>query len=355
MLMTVVACPGGGDNPADAGASIDASRPDLGPPPFDAGFAGTLGSLCSQTADCLDHRQRCYVGTANGSFPRCTVDCNDLEDCIDFAQGASISLDDTDCARPANSSGSRRFCVQSPGRGGGTEPDAGVSDGGEGLDAAGDVGPLDAGPQPDLGPGQVPGTYCTRADHCRGQRCLAGETGDPRCAASCEQAVDCVDWATIAQLDMDRVGCLEHETGRYCGEVRRVPSVGWNADLVTRLHGVSGRVRIDEGPALTFRRFHYDGSAHGLDVVLALSLGDPEIAAAEGRLIVVKGRMTCRIQGCPDDHPCLPNGNCNGAQFTVPMPEGVQFQDFDHVTVFDRAAGANGTAFATGEFQPSQP
>jgi hypothetical protein len=153
---------------------------------------------------------------------------------------------------------------------------------------------------------------------------------------------------------MDRVSCFDHDEGRYCGESRRVPSIGWSADLVTRLHGVSGRVRIDEGPSLSFRRFIYDGSAHGLDVVLALSLGDPEVAAAAGTLIIVKGRMTCRIQGCPEDHPCLPNGNCNGAQFSVPLPVGIQFQDFDHVTVFDRAAGADGTAFATGEFEPPQ-
>ena len=71
-----------------------------------------LGSLCSQTSDCLDHRQRCYVGNANGSLPRCTVDCNDLDDCVEFSTGARISLDDTDCARPANSSGSRRFCPE---------------------------------------------------------------------------------------------------------------------------------------------------------------------------------------------------------------------------------------------------
>ena len=79
------------------------------------------------------------------------------------------------------------------------------------------------------------------------------------------------------------------------------------------------------------------------------------MAAAAGTLIIVKGRMACRIRGgCPEDHPCLPNGNCNGAQFSVPLPVGIQFQDFDHVTVFDRAAGADGTAFATGEFEPPQ-
>ena len=353
-FLFTIACPGSGDPTDDVGVVLDAGVSDPGPTAFDAGFAGTLGSLCSQTSDCLDHRQRCYVGNANGSLPRCTVDCNDLDDCVEFSTGARISLDDTDCARPANSSGSRRFCVQSPGRGGGSDLDAGASDTAAGSDVGMDAGLADLGPQPDLGPGQVPGTFCSRPDHCRGQRCLAGETGDPRCAASCEQAEDCADWAEIAQLSMDRVSCFDHEEGRYCGESRRVPSIGWSADLVTRLHGVSGRVRIDEGPSLSFRRFIYDGSAHGLDVVLALSLGDPEVAAAAGTLIIVKGRMTCRIQGCPEDHPCLPNGNCNGAQFSVPLPVGIQFQDFDHVTVFDRAAGADGTAFATGEFEPPQ-
>lgn len=358
--LLLMACPDG--EKADAGASqTDAARPDLGPAPFDAGFLGTLGSICSQTADCLDHQQRCYVGSANGSRPRCTVDCNDLEDCVAFSAGATLSLDDVDCNRPANSSGSRKYCVESPGRGGGPDLDAGSEDVPAGSDGGADVGPIDAGPQPDLGPGQVSGTFCSRTEHCRSQLCLAGVVGEERCADRCQSREDCADFAAIAQLEMDRVDCLENPNGgsNYCGEVRLVPGIGWNADLVTRLHNVSGRVRIEEipggeGTRLNFRQFNYDGSANGLDVVLALSLGDPEGAAERGELIVVRGQMTCRIRGCPDDHPCLPNGNCNGAQFTVPLPALVEFSDFDHVSVFDRAAGANGTAFATGEFLPPQ-
>jgi hypothetical protein len=344
--LALTACPNN-EAAVDAGAVTDAGAPDGGITRHDAGFGGGLGARCNASRECTNPLHRCYSGPWAGSNLRCTRACGEGDDCVDFANAIASTTDHVTCDRPANTQGTRVWCLERPNA---SSQDAGFLD--SGPDAGGDAGPQDGGPAFDAGPGQDPGAFCNDAEQCRSGLCLAGATGEARCTVPCAAVEDCAEFNEIAHLEDYRLTCgeVEGHAGQVCAETPAVPQVGWRAIMQTHLHSIRGRGTLREGHQLRIQRFFYDGQRHGIDVVLAVSLGEPQQAFAENRLIVLLDDLRC-IGTCSATHPCADNnGVCSSKTIDIDLPVGLSLDQFDRLSVFDRAGP--GSVFAAGEFLP---
>jgi hypothetical protein len=344
--LALTACP---NNPSatDAGVVVDTGPADSGVSRHDAGFGGGLGARCNASRECTNPLHRCYSGPWAGSNLRCTRACGDGDDCLDFADAIAKTTDHVTCDRPANTQGTRVWCLERPNA---SSQDAGFLDGG--ADAGSDAGAGDSGPAVDAGPGQAPGAFCTDSEQCRSGLCLAGRAGEARCTVPCATVDDCAEFNEIAHLESYRLGCatVAGHGESVCAETPATPQVGWRAIMDPHLHSIRGRGTLREGHQLRIQRFDYDGQRHGIDVVLALSLGEPQQAFAENRLIVLLDGLRC-IGNCAADHPCGDNnGVCSSKTIDIDLPVGLTLDQFDRLSVFDRAGP--GSVFAAGEFLP---
>jgi hypothetical protein len=335
----------GGATPPDTGArsAVDAGAADTGHnrTPPDAGFGGGLGQRCQRSSDCFDPTHRCYVGSYPNTFLRCTHTCGRDEDCYPFAEAAGLTHDEAVCEIPANTAGTRSYCVQKPP----PPPDGGVL-----ADVAGDVGGDvgDIGPRHDAGPGQAPGSRCTSADQCRGLLCVQGFSGDSFCSQRCETDIDCVDYAARAGLTERTSACVAvaGQPNRVCNEVASVPRPGWSARLPRGLNEVRARATLGADRSVVIRDFYYDGQSDGQQVFIGLSLGP---ITAEG-MVPISIDLRCRGGVCGAGHPCAgTNGVCHDADLTLTIPAGLGYSDFDRIAIVGMPQGI---AWSEGIFAP---
>ena len=335
-----------GDEPnVDAGAPapiVDAAVVDTGSAsrPPDAGFGGGLGARCQRDSDCDNPSHKCLIGNYPNTRHRCSTTCVRTESCYDYAEGAGISRDEVTCEVPSNRETTRLWCIQIPP----PPPDAGMgADAGEGADGG---GVSDGGGDFDAGAGQAPGSRCDRDDQCRHQRCVRGVSGDSFCAAPCTSDDDCAEFRTNSGLDELHSACIEDNGERLCAEVAAVPRPGWTARLEAGLFEVRARISLSDAHSLQVRDFYYDGRRHGQEVYIALSSGPINAQNA----ILVSPNLRCFAGQCLEGHPCeQTEGTCSDADFDLPLPVGLMYEQFDRASVVGMPQGV---AWSEAEFRP---
>lgn len=114
------------------------------------------------------------------------------------------------------------------------------------------------------------------------------------------------------------------------------PQIGWQAELSTVAHKVSGTVNIVDEDTLRFDDFTYDGG--GLSVFFYLGTEDSRTAFSAG-LSIGEELLGMVFDGTQDD-------------FFVDLPEGKTLEGYHAISVWCVTAGAN---FGSGTFMAVEP
>jgi hypothetical protein len=105
-------------------------------------------------------------------------------------------------------------------------------------------------------------------------------------------------------------------------------------------------VTLTDNHSLQVRDFYYDGRRQGQEVYIALSSG----AINADNAILVSINLRCFGGTCLDGHPCAEaQGTCSDADFDLPLPVGLTYDQFDRVSVLGMPQGV---AWTEAEFSP---
>lgn len=110
-----------------------------------------------------------------------------------------------------------------------------------------------------------------------------------------------------------------------------IPEVGWVAELTTHAHDTAGRAVIIDEDTIELQDFVYDGG--GINARFYLLVG--------GQGFDRDIELTDNLVGSPAD----------GDTLTLPLPEGVGFEDFNLITLWCVTAGQS---FGDGVFEPPE-